>query len=108
MAQFMLMCCQPGPDAGEQAADQAVAPALLELHRSLREAGILLDVQRLRPTDSATVVRGDGGRTEITDGPFATTKEYLAGYYLVECPDLDEAVAVAERLTGVQAGTIEV
>ena len=48
--------------------------------------------------ESATSVRVRDGRTEITDGPFAVTKEMLGGYYVVECADLDEAVALAARL----------
>jgi hypothetical protein len=107
MAHYMLMCCQPPADPAEQA-EGAVAPTLLELHRNLREAGILLDVQRLRSPDSATSVRVRDGRTEITDGPFAVTKEFLAGYYLVECADLDEAIKVAAGLSGARHGTIEV
>ena len=107
MAQYMLMCCQPQVDAAEAPGEDEM-PMLLELHRNLREAGILLDVQRLRSTESATSVRVREGRTEITDGPFAVTKEFLAGYYLVECADLDEAVKVAASLTGARHGTIEV
>jgi hypothetical protein len=101
MPQFMLMCCQQEVDEGA-----AMSPLLLELHRRLREEGILLDVQRLR--SSATSVRVRAGETEITDGPHAVTKELLAGYYLVECPDLDAAIAVAARLEGARHGTIEV
>jgi len=105
MAQFMLMCCQSEMDP---AASEGVMPMLLELHRNLREAGILLDVQRLRPPESATSVRVRHGETEVTDGPFAVTKEFLAGYYLVECADLGEAIGVAGRLAGARSGTIEV
>jgi hypothetical protein len=65
----MLMCCQPGVDPAEQAEGEAVPPMLLELHRKLRAAGVLLDVQRLRSPESATSVRVRDGRTEITDGP---------------------------------------
>jgi hypothetical protein len=108
VAQYMLMCCQPEVDPPEQPGDDAGLPALLELHRSLREAGILLDVQRLRSVESATSVRVHDGQREITDGPFAVTKEFLAGYYLVECADLDEAIALAARLPGARHGTIEV
>jgi hypothetical protein len=106
MAQYMLMCCQ----AEEQppAEPGVMDPVLLELQRNLREEGILLDVQRLRSTESATSVRVRDGRAEITDGPFAVTKEVLAGYYLVECADLDEAVKVAAALPGARHGTIEV
>jgi hypothetical protein len=110
MAQYMLMCCNPEMDAAERADAEARMPLLQELHRNLREAGILLDVQRLRSTDSATTVRVHDGQTEITDGPFAVTKEVLAGYYLVECPDLDEALKVAAELSAARDGhgTIEV
>ncbi len=110
MAQYLLMCCQPEVDpAGEEEADGEAGMAMLhELHRNLRAAGILLDVQRLRSVDSATSVRVRDGQTEITDGPFAVTKESLAGYYLVECADLDEAIKVASTLTGASSGTIEV
>ena len=102
------MCCQAEVDPTEQAEGEAPLPMLLELHRNLREAGILLDVQRLRSAESATSVRVRDGRTEITDGPFAVTTEYLAGYYLVECADLDEAIKVAAGLSGARSGTIEV
>ncbi len=105
MARYMLMCCQSEVEEAEGGAE---TPTLLELHRTLREAGILVDVQRLRSVESATSVRVRDGRTEITDGPFAVTKEFLAGYYLVECPDLDEAIQVAAKLEGARHGTIEV
>lgn len=108
MAQYMLMCYQPEVEPDEPAGGDPGMPALLELHRSLREAGILLDVQRLHSVDSATSVRVRGDRTEITDGPFAVTKEMLAGYYLVECADLDAAITVAAGLSGARSGTIEV
>jgi hypothetical protein len=108
MAQYLLMCCQPELDPAGQAEGEAMMPMLLELHRNLREAGILLDVQRLRSAETATSVRVRDGRTEITDGPFAVTKEFLAGYYLVECADLDAAIEVAAGLSGARRGTIEV
>ena len=108
MAQYMLMCCHAEEEEEPPAEPEAMDPVLLELHRNLREAGILLDSQRLRSTDSATSVRVRDGRTEITDGPFAVTKEVLAGYYLVECADLDEALKVAAELSDASHGTIEV
>ena len=108
MAQYLLMCCQPEVDPAEEAEDEAGTAMLHDLHRNLRAAGILLDVQRLRSVESATSVRVRDGQTEITDGPFAVTKESLAGYYLVECADLDEAIKVASSLTGAVSGTIEV
>ena len=80
----------------------------MALHRSLREAGLLVGVQALRSVESATSVRVRGGDTEITDGPFAVTKEVLAGYYLLECADLDEALRHAARIPAAGWGTVEV
>jgi hypothetical protein len=110
MAQYMLLVYEEEVDAAEQAEREQVTPALVELNRSLREAGLLVGVQRLRSTESATSVRVRDGETEITDGPFAVTKEVLAGYYILECADLDEALTQAARLPMALAGwaTIEV
>ena len=108
MAQYMLLVYEEEVDAAEQAQREHVTPMLLELHASLREAGLLVGVQRLRSTESATSVRVREGRTEITDGPFAVTKEVLAGYYILECSDLDEALEQAARLPMAPWATIEV
>ena len=108
MAQYMLLVYQPEADGAEQAEREAELPVFLELNRSLREAGLLVGVQRLRSVESATSVRVRGGETEITDGPFATTKEVLAGYYVLECADLDEALKQAARLPVARWGTVEV
>ncbi|MGB0095769.1 MAG: YciI family protein [Solirubrobacteraceae bacterium] len=81
---------------------------MLELYRGLREAGVMVGVGRLRSVESATSVRVRGGETEIVDGPFAVTKERLAGYYIMDCADLDEALKSAARMLGACHGTIEV
>jgi hypothetical protein len=104
----MLLVYQEEVDEATQAEREAELPLYVELHRSLREAGLLVGVQRLRSAESATSVRVRDGTTEITDGPFAVTKEMLGGYYVVECADLDEAVALAARLLPARFGTIEV
>jgi hypothetical protein len=70
--------------------------------------GVLLGGERLRPTSDATSVRVRNGETLATDGPYAETKEQLAGYYMVECKDLDEAIAVAAQIPGASMGTVEV
>jgi hypothetical protein len=108
MAQYMLLVYEEEVDAAEQAEREQVTPMLVELHRSLREAGLLVGVRRLRSTESATSVRVRGGETEITDGPFAVTKEVLAGYYVLECADLDAALEQAARLPMAPWATIEV
>jgi hypothetical protein len=108
MAQYMLLVYEEEVDeAGQVERDQAV-PWFLELHRSLREAGVLVNVKALRSPASATTVRVRDGDAEIVDGPFAVTKEVLAGFYLVECADLDEALALAARIPPARWGTVEV
>jgi hypothetical protein len=108
MAQYMLLVYEEEVDeAGQIERDQAV-PWFLELHRSLREAGVLVNVKALRSPESATTVRVRDGDAEIVDGPFAVTKEVLAGFYLVECADLDEALALAARIPPASWGTVEV
>jgi hypothetical protein len=108
MSQYMLLVYQEDVDPAEQAEREKEMPLFVELHRSLREAGLLVGVQRLHSPDSATSVRVRDEETEITDGPFATTKEILAGYYLLECHDLDEALKQAARVPAARWGTVEV
>jgi hypothetical protein len=108
MSQYMLLVYEEEVDPAEQAEREQVTPMLLELHASLREAGLLVGVHRLYSTESATSVRVRGGEAEIVDGPFAVTKEVLAGYYVLECADLDEALKQAARLPMARWATIEV
>jgi hypothetical protein len=108
MSQYMLLVYEEEVDPAEQAEREKVTPVLLELHASLREAGLLVGVQRLYSTESATSVRVCDAQTEITDGPFAVTKEVLAGYYIIECADLDEALKQAARMPMARWGTVEV
>ena len=108
MAQYMLLVYEEEVGPAEQAEREQITPTLVELNAALREAGLLVGVQRLHSTESATSVRTRNGETEITDGPFAVTKEVLAGYYLLECADLDEALKHAARLPMTRWATIEV
>ncbi|HTJ57712.1 MAG TPA: YciI family protein [Devosiaceae bacterium] len=64
--------------------------------------------EQLHPSSSATVVRVRDGKALLTDGPFAETREQLAGYYVVEAKDLDEAAGLAARIPGARNGAIEV
>jgi hypothetical protein len=108
MPQYMLLVYEEEVEPAEQAAREQITPTLAQLHASLREAGLLESVHRLHSTDSATSVRVRAGETEITDGPFAVTKEVLAGYYILDCADLDEAIKQAARLPMAPWATIEV
>jgi hypothetical protein len=70
-----------------------------------RIRGIFLAADPLRPTATATTVRAENGRPLVLDGPFAETKEQLAGYYILECKDLDEAIEWAAKIpTGCRGG----
>jgi hypothetical protein len=74
----------------------------------IRASGQFLAGSQLQPTSNATSVRVKNGRRMVTDGPFAETREQLGGFYVVEAKDLDEAIAMAERLPSAVTGTIEV
>jgi len=71
-------------------------------------AGTIKGGNALQPTSTATTVRVRDGKRLTTDGPFAETKEQLGGYYLIDAPDLDAAIAVAAKIPGARSGSIEV
>lgn len=75
---------------------------------ALRDSGDLVASEGLPDPDTATRVSVRDGRVLATDGPFAEVKEYLAGFYLVDVPGIDEAVAVAARVPDAQFGSVEV
>lgn len=68
----------------------------------------MLAAEPLHPVGTATTVRVRNGQMSLTDGPFAETKEQLAGFYLIDAKDLNEAVAVASKIPPAQYGSIEV
>lgn len=74
----------------------------------LRESGHLLESQQLEPVASARSVRVRNGRSSVVDGPFAETKEILAGFNLLEAADMDEAVRIASEFPWTRTGSIEI
>lgn len=108
MPQYMLLLYAEQPDEAELDRRRGEFPRWIELSRSLQEAGVLVAGDQLAPVDVATTVRVRDGDTEIVDGPFATTKEILGGYYLLECADLDEALKWAARAPISEFGSVEV
>lgn len=74
----------------------------------IKSTGHYLAGNALQPSGSATTVRVRNGRTAITDGPFVETKEQLAGYFLIEAKDLDDAIHVASGIPGAKLGCVEV
>jgi len=74
----------------------------------IRDSGHCVSSEALEPVSSAATVRIRNGQLSVTDGPFAETKEQLAGFYLVEARDLNEAIQVASRIPPARVGSIEV
>ncbi len=96
-----------GPDAGSAEA-QAESDAYIALSTELHTAGRLISGEPLQGIDTATTVAVRSGKVVTTDGPFAETKEILGGYYLIDVPDLDEALAWAAKIPTAAHGSIEV
>ena len=76
--------------------------------QSIQQSGNHRAGQQLQPVATATTVRVRDGKRVVTDGPFAETREQLGGFYLIEAKDLDEALAIAERVPSARIGSIEV
>src|SRR5262245_52344191 len=74
----------------------------------LRQSGMIVAAEALQPVSTATTVRVRNGKASVVDGPFAETKEQLAGFYLIDAKDLDEAVRIASKIPPARVGSIEV
>lgn len=77
-------------------------------NEKMKSDGVLVDGESLSEPQTATSVRIKAGKTETMDGPFAETREYLGGYYVVDVPDLESAIKYAEMIPSATFGTIEV
>ena len=75
---------------------------------AIRKSGHCIASEALQPVATATTVRVRNGKTSVTDGPFAETKECLAGFYMIEAKDLNEAIQVASRIPPAAVGSIEI
>ena len=108
MPKYMLLLYAGQADAREQAEREAQLPEMIRVTEGLRDAGVLLGADRLCPVEAATTVRVRDSDVELVDGPFAVTKEYLGGYFLLDCADLDEALRHAASLPLAAYGSVEV
>jgi hypothetical protein len=101
-----------GDEAGRASASeeqqQAMSKAYAELTQEMGQKGVLVAGEGLYPTPTATTVRVRDNERDVTDGPFAETKEQLGGFYIVDVKDLDEAIAWAEKIPGAQTGSVEI
>ncbi|HWE94085.1 MAG TPA: YciI family protein [Tepidisphaeraceae bacterium] len=70
--------------------------------------GHLIEAEALQPSSTTACVRVRNGKTNVTDGPFAETKELVAGFYLIEARDVNEAIQIASRFPSAPLATIEV
>ena len=87
---------------------QATMDGVARVSNEMVAAGIWVFAAGLLPSDSSTVVRVHDGSTTMTDGPFAETKEQIAGFWIIRAPDLDSALVWAEKCAEVCQGPIEV
>lgn len=105
---YLLMIATEERAAESTPEAEAVSPEYAAFAKEMAERGVLLGGERLRLTSDATTVRVRNGEVLATDGPFAETKEQLAGYFVVDCKDLDEAIDVAAKIPGARDGSVEV
>lgn len=78
------------------------------LSHQLKANGQYLGASPLQPVSTATTVRVREGRSLVTDGPFAETREHLGGYFLINAKNLDEAISIAGRIPSSRHGTVEI
>ena len=104
--QYMILLY--GSEAGFAKIPPAQLPAIFEkwmaYTKSMKDAGVFVAGDELRPTTTATSVRFQNGKVVTTDGPFAETKEQLGGFYLIEVPDLDAAIKWASQCPIIYGG----
>lgn len=87
--------------------DRAAAPDIEEWFAYVSGKGAWVAGDRLRPVEDATTVRVRSGELLVTDGPFTESKEWIAGFDILECADLDEAIDIASRHPQAYGGKIE-
>jgi hypothetical protein len=108
MPNYMLLFYASEADRAEAVRRDADLPEWMERIEELSGRGVVVANGRLHEADTATTVTVVDGETELTDGPFAVTKEMLGGFLLIDVPDLDEAVKIAASLPIARYGKIEV
>ncbi|MFN3750695.1 MAG: YciI family protein [Thiobacillus sp.] len=100
-AEQMMEDLEPADRAGHFAEYAAFTEAI-------KREGHFISGNRLLPAATAKTVRVRDGKRQVTDGPFAETRELVGGYYLIDAPDMDAALAIAARIPGAQRGCVEV
>ena len=106
--EYMLLIYHNESEKLPEATQHQLYQEYMTFTQDISKAGKNKGGAPLEQTATATTVRVRNGKTVVTDGPFAETKEQLGGYYLVEAKDLDEAISIAARIPGAKFGSIEV
>jgi hypothetical protein len=106
--QFMLMCCfeESRWENLAKAERDRIMSEYGQFVQELNQRGQLVSGAKLAATASSVSVREKSGKRFVTDGPFAETKEQLGGFHVIECRDLNEAVAIAQRIPTLPAGGV--
>jgi hypothetical protein len=99
---------ESGFEKMSQSEGEKAMAAFMAYTEAVKKAGIFVDSNRLRPTNTASTVTMDGGKTKVLDGPYAETKEQLGGYFMINVPDLDAAISWAARCPATAYGRVEV
>jgi hypothetical protein len=105
---YMLLIFSDPAAYADPAEVEKIMGEYMTFTNSIVESGELVSGEPLQTPDTATAVRVRGGAVSTTDGPFVETKEYLAGYYVVDVKDLDRAIEIASQLPDARTGAIEV
>jgi hypothetical protein len=108
MPQYMLLIYNRADSRPTPEQLEAEMPKWIDYTQKLKDDGVHLAGDALQGAEVATTVRSRDGEIQLTDGPFAETKEYLGGYYVVDCPDLDKALEYASRMPNLHYGSVEV
>ena len=92
----------------EKRLDELPDEDCVEYDQAIRRSGHCIASEALESVSTATTVRVRDGKPSVTDGPFAETKEQLAGFYMIEAKDLNEAIRIASKIPPARVGSIEV
>ncbi len=105
---YMLLVCRDKSIELSPEERGTIGPEVEAWVREMEERGVRLQGQELAPLKDATTIRVRRGEVVVADGPFAETKEHIAGFDIVECADLDEAMEVASKHPVTRLGAIEI
>ena len=105
---LMLHAAESGWERLTEAQQREGMAAYQAYTEALKKAGLLRSVNRLRPSASATLVRATEGKPQVLNGPYVDTREQLGGYYIIDVPDQETAIAWAKRCPTANHGTVEV